>query len=380
MASTDYKVSNHIHDDVVLSILSKLPLKSLKRFTCVCKSWIHLFENPYFITMFCNNLISRYHSFYDDTCLLLKHTFPGEDDCTMFLLSGERFDSKLKLDWPHPFQENSTNIEILGSGINGILCLYKVNHTPIVLWNPATEEFKAIPPNPVEDLCNFTTLVTLHGFGYDYIRDDYKVIRSVDFISTLTHSEHDTTMRPQPLWEIYSVRMNCWMKLNVDMPPRYVSNAGGDVYMNGACHWWGVTNNEMHLVSFDLSNEFFLTTPLPAYAYDSFEWVEKHLVVLNMSIAMISNYATTASFHISVLGEFGVKESWTKLFIIGPLPCLEHPIGVGKRGDIFFNKDDNELVCFDLSNGKIEKIGIKGRLFCCQMVIYKKSYSNWMNK
>jgi len=32
--------------------------------------------------------------------------------------------NKVKLDWRYPFQEDDHDINILGSGINGIVCLY----------------------------------------------------------------------------------------------------------------------------------------------------------------------------------------------------------------------------------------------------------------
>jgi molecular chaperone HtpG len=44
MGATNAKVSNHIPEDLAFSILSKLPLKSLKRFGCVRKSWTLLFS------------------------------------------------------------------------------------------------------------------------------------------------------------------------------------------------------------------------------------------------------------------------------------------------------------------------------------------------
>jgi len=76
------------------------------------------------------------------------------------------------------------------------------------------------------------------------------------------------------------------------------------------------------------------------------------------------------TFHISVLGEVGVKESWIKLFIVGPLPDVERPIGVGKKGDIFFMKKDQDLVLFNLSTRRIEDLGIKG-LNGCRIIVYK---------
>jgi len=62
-AATDKKkVSNpsHIHDDIAFSILSKLPLKSLTRFTCAKKSWSLLFLNPHFMNLFRTNFISKH--------------------------------------------------------------------------------------------------------------------------------------------------------------------------------------------------------------------------------------------------------------------------------------------------------------------------------
>ncbi|AET00948.1 hypothetical protein MTR_5g097730 [Medicago truncatula] len=35
-----------------------------------------------------------------------------------------------------------------------------------------------------------------------------------------------------------------------------------------------------------------------------------------------------------------VMESWTKIFTVGPLPCLDYPVGAGKKGDLFFRKKD----------------------------------------
>jgi molecular chaperone HtpG len=70
MASrNDKKVSgtgNYIVDDIAFCILSKLPDKSLKRFSCIRKSWTRLFENSVFINMFRNNLVSKSHSLYED--------------------------------------------------------------------------------------------------------------------------------------------------------------------------------------------------------------------------------------------------------------------------------------------------------------------------
>jgi hypothetical protein len=73
------------------------------------------------------------------------------------------------------------------------------------------------------------------------------------------------------------------------------------------------------------------------------------------------------------LGEVGIKESWIKLLIVGPLPCVQYPIGIGKKGDIFFWRMDNELVLFNLNTQKIEELGVKGA-DNCRTIIYKESF------
>ena len=201
LTATNVHVNNHIPDDIILSILSKLPLKSFKRFECVRKSWSLLFDDPYFITMYRNNLLSNDCSYYDDTCLLVGvtegtrcYTQMGVvlvDD--MYSLSGENFENSVKLDWTNPCPEDwdldldgdpgYSGFGIMGStSVNGILCLCAFNHSDwkLILWNPTTNEFKDIPSSPAESDPIFNVRAVTpryHLVGYDRIKDDYKVIR-----------------------------------------------------------------------------------------------------------------------------------------------------------------------------------------------------------
>jgi len=68
-----------------------------------------------------------------------------------------------------------------------------------------------------------------------------------------------------------------------------------------------------------------------------------------------------------------MKESWTKLFTIGPLPCVELPIGVGTKGEIFFIRNDEEPAWFDLSIQMIEELGFKVDIRKGRITIYKES-------
>ncbi|AET02495.1 hypothetical protein MTR_8g041490 [Medicago truncatula] len=85
---TNVEVSKHILDDIAFYVQSKLPIKSLKRFGCT---------RPF--------LLSRYVS--------SPKSGRGQEH-VFYFLSGERFESRVKLDWPkvdgnerQPIQEDN---------------------------------------------------------------------------------------------------------------------------------------------------------------------------------------------------------------------------------------------------------------------------------
>jgi len=377
------KVSNYIPDDLTRSILSNLSLKSLNRFRCVRKSWSTLFENPSFISLFCSNFLSKNHAYYEDTSLLV-HQIVTDDEYMLYSLSGERFEIGTKIDWPNPFEENESNFDISGScSINGILCLinYSKPNTRVVLWNPTTQEFRVIPTSPFEFVPDMDVDILRHGFGYDCVTNDYKIIRQVMCyhkidIDVFLLEDIDNDQ----FWEIYSLQSNSWRKLEYDIP---INHKESGMFLDGMVHWWNQSDDsddeddeddEAYLLSFDLRTEEFITTlaPLEDVSFDS-GFVLSDLMVLNGSIALISNYTNLGNFQIDVLGEFGVKESWFKLFIFQPLSIIVYPIGAGRKGNIFFTNEDGKLIFFSLSTMIIEELNFVGSKFSGKTVTYKES-------
>jgi outer membrane protein assembly factor BamB len=55
------------------------------------------------------------------------------------------------------------------------------------------------------------------------------------------------------------------------------------------------------------------------------------------------------------------------------LTSIERLIGAGEKGNIFFRREDGELVCFDLTTSLIKEIGIKGEMYWRQIAIHKKN-------
>ncbi|GAU41263.1 hypothetical protein TSUD_349030 [Trifolium subterraneum] len=401
----DQVSSTHMPADIAFTILAKLPLKSLQRFSCVQKSWSHLFQNPYFMKMFHNDFFKSKHDVDDDKThlLLLERIQSPPFYRSLCIMSSERFEDRVKLDLPPPFQyhDNSTHnrfyINILGSAsINGTLCLYDGwgYHTTI-LWNPATGEFQLIPPSP-QPYVNIEFNLPPQGFGYNSVEKDYKVIHNVEYPKDFKGDwiylpnkgdpfwetgVHELDMnddfwlekgfivdRYDPFWEIYSLKSNSWKKLDgVDMPIPCLG--WSHVNLNEFFHWLSLKDG---MVSFDFSKEIFFATALPSDSNVIHTLVESNLVVLNGSVSLVNNQHLTY-FHIWILGELGVKESWRKIFIVRPSSGLMKSIGAGKKSSIFFrDMKSNELALFDFST-RIAKFGIKVDSFCEQIVIYKEN-------
>src|ERR1044072_3535822 len=100
-----------IHDDIAYCIMSKLPLKSLKRFTCVHNSWAGLLQTPHFMNMFRANLLSQHRSHYHDASLLTAGN--NGPHRRLHLVSGDNFDDdSVKFDWPLPIQNSYGGYDI----------------------------------------------------------------------------------------------------------------------------------------------------------------------------------------------------------------------------------------------------------------------------
>ncbi|XP_058782865.1 putative F-box protein At3g16210 [Vicia villosa] len=370
LTDSNVQVSNHIPDDIIFSILSKLSLKSLKRFECVCKPWSLLFDSPSFMTMYRNYFLSKDHSFYDDMSLLLH--LKGEN--ALYSLSGERFENMVKLDWPKLSLRDGRNnyfFDVLGPiSFSGTLFLqyhYIGDDRKFIAWKPTTTEFKIIY---AESYRNSNVWSDQYQVGYDHVKDDYKMIRRTHYFPTSNHGISS-------FWEIFSLNNKSWRKIHDSFPDSYI--CGEEVYVDGVSHWWEKTKTFTYLESFDFSKESFITTLMPSYTddvfvFNSIKWTRKRiLTVLNGSVAFIVNFEETNTFHISILGELGVKESWIKLFIVGPLSCLKTPIGIGKKGNILIRKKDNKLACFDISTGTIDEIGVTTKSHG-KILFYKKRF------
>ncbi|CAK8565814.1 unnamed protein product [Lathyrus sativus] len=361
----------HIHHDIAFSILSKLSIKPLKRFECVCKSWSFLSANPYFMSNYRNSFLTKYHSYYDDASFLPMQRFSifHNQRFELHSLYEERFASNVKIDWPYL----DCFPRIVGCGcVRGILCFSIMIQNDIILCNPSTKDYKAIPPGRNHYEC-YRRGYSNSGFGYDCVEDDYKVMCIYNLQNEPIEDLHFDLF----IWEIFSLRNNSWKKLDVDI--KYNPNFWSEeqLYIDGFSHRVCQIEEygyKTYVLSFDWHREVFTTTLIPFDIDDILDFLFRwtNLVLLNGSIALILNYTRTSTFHIFILGELGVKESWTKLCTLEHLPYLELPIGMGKKSDMLFRKKNGGVVWFDLITQKTTDLSINIKA-CFNIVIHKKN-------
>ncbi|XP_059658886.1 F-box/kelch-repeat protein At3g23880-like [Cornus florida] len=147
--------------DVIYTILSKLPVKSLFQLRCVCKSWRDIISEPKFSKSHLTEsikLVNRQRIFVRDTMSACFRSIGCED--------GTGLDEELKF----PVQKYRRAIVLCSC--NGLVLLraHKSDNM-CVLWNPAIRDYKRFScPSHISR--NYMP----HGLYYDSSRDDYKVI------------------------------------------------------------------------------------------------------------------------------------------------------------------------------------------------------------
>ncbi|KAE7995675.1 hypothetical protein FH972_000446 [Carpinus fangiana] len=136
-------MANELPEDLVTLILLWLPVVSLLRFKCVCKSWYALITQQNFVR---KHLL---HNKNSNTHLLLNTFNKTMEDYVVYMISYEELQISLTQPLPPPFFGNGEKfcISVVGS-CNGLVCLHEKrfhNTLKVVIWNPTTKETKVVP-------------------------------------------------------------------------------------------------------------------------------------------------------------------------------------------------------------------------------------------
>jgi hypothetical protein len=167
-------MTNELPEDLVAQILVWLPVVSLLRLKCVCKSWYALITHKNFIA---KHLLHKKNS---NTHILLQTRDKATKDYVVSILSYETLQVSHTQPLPPLYFEIDkkfvpppilgfhfkVDIVVVGS-CNGIVCLHDNYGLNIVLWNPATRETKVVPESKLLR-CPAGYLVYFNGIGFGF--------------------------------------------------------------------------------------------------------------------------------------------------------------------------------------------------------------------
>lgn len=352
-------MSDYIPHELLIEILTRLPAKSLLRFTSVCKSWYSLITNPSFITTHLNHTISSNKN--NETLLLryydrneMKENYTVRHDDETF---GEQF-SQLEF----PFKSPIGYFRIVGC-CNGLICLSDDlfgDMESIILWNPSIRKSVTLQmPSKPQSPHMFVL-----GFGVCPVTNDHKVVRIV-YLKDLLHNNF---MAP-PEVEVYSLSRASWRSVNANAPPCYMLEfTWSQAFLFGAVHWItydkhveGGSHNL--IVSFDMGDEVFREMMLPHTLTEELV-TNLSVTVLGESLAALNHNKESAheSCCVWVMKEYGVAKSWSKLFTISLPGTLRRTIGFRKNGEVILSLSHNELVSYEPNTRQIKDLGIQGNI------------------
>ncbi|XP_074296734.1 F-box/kelch-repeat protein At3g23880-like [Silene latifolia] len=362
-------VNPYFSQDIWFEILKNLPVKTLGKFRCVCKSWCSLIVSPTFMAAHlkhytqnnCNSLIlhkkksaNGYYEhcvqFRDSDQLKEHNSIPPASIC----------------DYTWPYSH-------LFCSVYCLLCVSGDNNLCILIWNPILEKCITLPRTTIRDR------VSVVGFGYDCRKSDHRVV--VIYFSTTK----------SPLVEVFSVQERTRRIISADylvdnsiISHGYLTSA--NCFVNGFIHWfiWDSKSRPKALLLFNVSDDKFETMELPE-AITNMENVEsfcifEHQGMLSVSPCDPSHYWGTdvARCHIWVKREYNDVTSWFKILDVTPLPGF-YPTGpmqyMGKNGEliVFTKKFSDGAVCLDMTDGHLKELGFRITQYTTRLSAYSES-------
>ncbi|PWA90773.1 F-box associated domain, type 1 [Artemisia annua] len=356
--------SNPSMDDlppnVMVDILSRLPVKTIIHCKCVCKNWQKIVLDSYF---------ANYHLSRSPKGLMIQHNYEEhmggyskpnvlkwveiEDEQDYHRLQHDPV-MCLDLNIAPIFQE--AQLLQVGS-VNGLICLWeygpRVDNTYIC--NPITREYMILPRQQYYRE-GYATIV--YGFGVSLRTNDYKVIRTFE-----GDIPPDQTSRSRPSLleaEVYTLGTGQWRSLG--HIPYWLCGYFGP-FLNGHVHWIVVDKDSPEeLCAFDFDSETFKLFPSPPS--EAIEESQIHFVSLGVLNGCLSQSDTFDSqFTIWVMKEYGIKKSWHKEVVIKESisPDLDwimwepmHLLEGLKDGTILMVYYEDKLLAYDPQSKTIE--------------------------
>ncbi|KAL9239554.1 hypothetical protein vseg_013864 [Gypsophila vaccaria] len=359
-----------IPSHIISHIFELLAAKSILSCKCVCKLWRSVIRNPHF-NLTCDRITLIVHRFDDDS-----------RDSHLYLAEPE-FDSILREISDGSFLRLCTQSVIKFSGLpvqtfeivnpcNRLVCLTSNRDNvvpkrrkrskigcdwgPFFVCNPVTSDYISVkrmtPKVEIDEVC----LEEHCGFGFSAQCSRYKVLR---FYSCKRRYTDDG-----PLFaEIYTLGCDEEWR-TVENPPQNYRWERHGLFLEGALHWivLNKTGTEGTIAAFLFDDEMFSFVSPPSVLSSNDFSRPPHMSLAKLrSQLCFCVWAYDGHCDIWVMSEYGVQESWRKLFVVsGPDFMPMKPLAYMRNGEILMLTNANQLVSYDVGSNKWTVIQFPG--------------------
>ncbi|KAH6765206.1 hypothetical protein C2S52_014257 [Perilla frutescens var. hirtella] len=299
----------YLPSEIIVNILSRLPIRSIIWCKRVCKSWLDLLVTPEFVS--------------------------------------------LQLQPPFSWARHSA--------ANGLLFLWEPN---FLICNPITRDYIMLP-YPLE---TSPVLLESCGFGVSRISGQYKVV-GMFFKMEIDALQQPKFSRSE--CQVYSVGTGYWRRI-ASAGVRNIHEYGAGAFLNGNLHWLAhardLNGYPERISCFDLETELFSTSsPPPPPPKDSHRF--RNLSVLGGCLCLCDNlgheFPSEFDIVIWLMKEYGDEKSWTKEFVIRKMFHADIcgslcPIKVFEDGDILMEMARERLLYYSNKTKTFREVDVSG--------------------
>ncbi|XP_027104405.1 F-box/kelch-repeat protein At3g23880-like [Coffea eugenioides] len=342
-------------DEIMADILTRLPVKSLMRFSCVSKSWHSLMSDPNFIKSHikkcAENKENEHHRLIlvtvtDDEEQKRKGLRLKKFECSFQTAfswaSSKKNEDQVTYDFiisPAIVSDDMCRYKILGSCYG--LVLITIAAENMFLWNPATRKSRKLPHcgwKEEHKAINFQDLS--FAIGYDESNGDYMILGLSCVVND--RLEYETVAK------VYSGKTDSWKKIEHFKYSLIDDICSGSYFLNGKFHFIAYeilsrgtdgTNFERIIVSLDLADDIYGQIETPEDENFGHEW---NLGTLGGCLSLLHcSIGNQDEVELWVMKEYGVRGSWTKMVVIsgcqGPgCRLFRKPLILSKDGQLLF--------------------------------------------
>ncbi|KAK4847186.1 hypothetical protein QYF36_026713 [Acer negundo] len=368
--------------EIILNILSRLPVTSLLQSKFVCKAWLNLVQDPLLVSMHFSRATRN------DPCLILHSDSPIRNQLYSLELSDLIKDDRRVKKICDPVLPQ---FNVVGS-CKSLLCLCDSSEENLLyVYNPFSRDYIMLPKS--EELLNQSTV---YGFGFSQTTNKFKVIQAVNPHRTRAPRRRQIGLSSfQAEVQILTLGSPAWRTLG-KLPYRRIYQEPSQVLVCGRIHWSVSSGSDCPIISFDFEDEQFREVQKP----DCPHWPNMDLVDFGGCLATVSK--GYSNFEIWVMKEYDVKESWIKDFNIGnhvPRSLEEadwnsakpfcnskldqnsstnRVVGLLKNGKVLLEYNCRALVTYDPKDGTFKDLIFPGMPYWFEVVIHEGSL-NWID-